>query len=335
MGARIASACVLCIALLGGGPSTAGDVGSELLVVALRDGSRLVGAVVSEDEATVTFRTTSGLELKLARADIESQEPIPSAGPGGPGSIKPELSDPNDTRLMFAPSGRPLRKGDGYFSDHYVIFPGFAYGVTDNVSVSGGVSIIPGLGLNEQALYVSSSLGWRLSKKAAFSLGGFYATGTETSEAGAMFFGVGSFGSSDRSLSLGLGLAATREDEYYYDTAGNYLRSEHRWVFRDAPVLMVGGTLRVAKSLSLVTESWLFLGEDFALSEQPFGVGLRFFGERLSVDVGIVLVAEILDEGFPIPWLSFAYHFGPSRSTANRQAKGGFPGPESWRPRHR
>ena len=66
---------------------------------------------------------------------------------------------------MFAPSGRPLRKGDGYFSDHYVIFPGFAYGVTDNLSVSGGVSIVPGLGLDEQVLYLSSSVGWRLSTK--------------------------------------------------------------------------------------------------------------------------------------------------------------------------
>jgi hypothetical protein len=336
MGARIAGVSLLCIALLGGGPSTADDVGHQLVAVALRDGSRLVGTVVSEDEATVTLRTNSGLELKLARAEIESRGPVPeAAGTGGPDSTKPEISDPNDTRLMFAPSGRPLRKGDGYFSDHYVIFPGFAYGVTDNVSVSGGVSIVPGLGLDEQALYVSSSLGWRLSKKAALSLGGFYATATEPSEAGAMLFGVGSFGSSNRSLSLGLGLAATREQEYYYDTAGNYLRSEHRWVFRDAPVLMVGGTLGVAKRISLVTESWLFLGEDFALSEQPFGVGLRFFGDRLSVDVGVVLVAEILDEGFPIPWLSFAYHFGPSRIAANRQAKGGFPGPENGRPRHR
>ena len=268
MGARIAGVCVLCVALLGGGPSTADDVGSELVVVALRDGSRLVGTVVAEDEATVTFRTTSGLELKLARADIDSRGPVPpAAGAGGPDSTKPELSDPNDTRLMFAPTGRPLRKGDGYFSDHYVIFPGFAYGVTDNVSVSGGVSIVPGLGLDEQALYVSSSVGWRLSKKAAFSLGGLFATGTETSEAGAMLFGVGEL-RLERSLpeprarprrDPGGGVLLRRQ-------RGTTCAAESCWSFRDAPVLMVGGTFRVGKRLSLVTESWLFLGDDFALS---------------------------------------------------------------------
>src|SRR3970040_849893 len=45
--------------------------------------------------------------------------------------------------------------------------------------------------------------------------------------------------------------------------------------------------------------SRLRTGEDFRLSEQPLGVALRFFRERLSVDVGFVLVAEVLDEGFP------------------------------------
>lgn len=335
MGARIAGVFVLLAAFLGRGSSVAYDTSGDPIVVVLQDGSRLVGTVVDEDEETVTFRTTSGLELKLVRADITSREPAPGvAASAGPDLGKPALADPNDTRLLFAPTGRPLRKGDGYFSDHYVIFPGMAYGLTDHLSLSGGVSIIPSLGFHEQLFYVSSSVGWRFREKAAFSLGGLYATGTEANEAGALLFGVASFGPSDRSLSLGLGLATTRNEEYYYDDRGNYLRTDSRWSFRDAPVIMVGGTFRVGKRLSLVTESWLFPGEGFELSQQPFGLGLRFFGERLSVDVGVVLVAEVLDEGFPIPWLSFSYHFGPSRKAANRQSTG-FPRPASWGPRPR
>ncbi|HEY5908521.1 MAG TPA: hypothetical protein VIZ31_10780, partial [Vicinamibacteria bacterium] len=295
---------------------------------------RLVGVVVTEDAETVTFRTTSGLELTLAVSDIVSRGPATTAT----AALEParrELSDPNDSRLLFAPTGRPLRKGDGYFSDHYVLVPGVAYGLTDHVSVSGGVSVIPSLGFDEQLFYVSSSVGWRFQEKAAFSLGGLYATGTEANEAGALLFGIASFGPSDRSLSLGLGLATTRNEEYLSDERGNYTRTESSWSFRDAPVLMVGGTFRVGKRLSLVTESWLFPGGGFELSQQPFGVGLRFFGERLSVDVGLVLVAEVLDEGFPIPWLSFSYHFGPSRKAASRQAAGGFSRTASWRPRRR
>ena len=40
-----------------------------------------------------------------------------------------------DTRLFIGPTGRPLRKGAGYFSDHFIFLPGVAYGVTDNVTL--------------------------------------------------------------------------------------------------------------------------------------------------------------------------------------------------------
>jgi hypothetical protein len=331
--ARFVAACVLGTLLLGSGQGVADEAarGGEVVVL-LTDGGRLVGTIVREGDTTLTLRTTSGLELELAReavASVEARSPRAAADATPPAAA---FSEPNDTRLMFAPTGRPLRKGDGYFSDHYVLFPGFAYGLTDNLNVSGGVSIVPGLRLDEQVFYVSSSAGWRLSSKAAFSLGGLYATSTEANEAGALLFGVASFGSSDRSLSVGIGLAATRNEEFLYDGTGNYLRSERRWSFRDAPVLMVGGTFRVGKRLSLVTESWLFPGDDFKLSQQPLGVALRFFGERLSVDAGFVLVADVIDRGFPIPWLSFSYHFGPSRSVAKPRAHGGFPRPGGGRP---
>lgn len=49
------------------------------------------------------------------------------------------------------------------------------------------------------------------------------------------------------------------------------------------------------------------LGEK--LSDQPFGVALRFFGDRISADVGMIFVGEVIEEGFPVPWLSFSYHF--------------------------
>ncbi len=334
MGARGVAAWVLGALLVASGHGLANEPGISLVVVVLTDGSRLVGTIVKENDTTLTVRTTAGVELELARGAVASVELRAPAEPPAPAGR--EFSEPNDTRLMFAPTGRPLRKGDGYFSDHYVLFPGFAYGLTDNLSVSGGVSIVPGLGLDEQVFYVSSSVGRRLSSKAAISLGGVYATGGDSNEAGAMLFGVAGFGSSDRSLSVGLGLAATRNEEFHYhEPTGNYLRSERRWSFRDSPVLMLGGTLRVGKRLSLVTESWLVLGDDFELSQQPLGVALRFFGDRLSVDVGLVLVADVLDEGLPIPWLSFSYHFGPSRSVVRQRAHRGFSRLDCDRPRPR
>jgi hypothetical protein len=298
--------------------SAADEVAPAVVTITLKDGGTLVGTIVAEDEGGVTLRTTSGVELKLPKQAIasrEAKEPKSEAPANGP------PTDPNESRLMFAPTGRPLGKGNGYFSDHYVLFPGFAYGLTKNLSLSGGVSTIPGLGLSEQIFYVSASSGWKIHDKAAFAVGGFVTAGQpEDTFGAAALFGVSTFGPPDRSLSAGLAFLAVREEEYLFDPSGYYRSTQTHWRFREAPVVMLGGSARLARHVSLISESWLFLGRDFELSQQPFGFALRFFGGRLSADVGVVLVAEVLDEGFPVPWLSFSYHFGPSRRGSSRNA---------------
>jgi len=62
--------------------------------------------------------------------------------------------------------------------------------------------------------------------------------------------------------------------------------------------------------MALVSENWFITGEDWGLGQQPFGIAIRFFGDRVAADVGLILIGEVLEEGFPIPWLSFVYNFG-------------------------
>ena len=218
--------------------------------------------------------------------------PCPSPSPG---------LDPNYSRLLFAPTGRPLRAGDGYFSDYELLFPGVAYGLTDNVTLAGGVSVIPGLGLGEQLLYVSPKIGWNLGPKAAVSVGGLFARAGgegeyDSADSLGIGFAVGTFGGPDRSFSAGVGMAKASGD----DSA--------------TPLLMLGGTATVSRHLALVGETWIRADGEFRASEQPIGVGLRFFGDRLSADVGVILVGDLLDEGFPLPWASMSYHFGNGRA---------------------
>ena len=317
MGTRVMGLLVLAATLVAPRLGAAADeTATDVVTITLKDGGTLVGTIVAEDEAAVTLRTSSGLELKLPKQAIASRG-TPTAT-SEVRSTSP-LSDPNESRLMFAPTGRPLGKGNGYFSDHYVVFPGFAVGLSKNLSLAGGLSTIPALGLSEQVFYVSTSAGWTLGDRAAVAVGGFLAGGASDDLAdfgGAAVFGVGTVGPSDRSLSVGLAFLALREE--VYGPRGEYLSGRTEWRFRDAPVVMLGGNLRVARNLALISESWLFPGKDFELSQQPFGLALRFFNGRLSADVGFLLVAEILDQGFPVPWLSFSYHFGPSRRASSR-----------------
>lgn len=303
---------VLCGFLAGTfGSAAAAD---KVIAVALRDGSRLVGRIASEDDTSLTVATSDGLEVVVPRSSVVS---ITDVGEDG----RSISVDPNYSRLMFAPTGRPLKQGDGYFSDYELLFPGVAFGLTDNITLAGGVSVIPGLGLDEQLLYVSPKVGFNLGDRASVAVGALLAgsgAGDDLDgESAYIGFAVGTFGGPKSSLTLGFGLG---------DTSGE---------FSDAvPIVMVGGTATVSRHVALVTESWLFVGDDFRLSEQPFGVGVRFFGERLSADVGFILVGELLDEGFPLPWLSVTYHFGKSRDGLRSSAArtpGRLPTPRSAR----
>ena len=59
------------------------------------------------------------------------------------------------------------------------MFPSVAYGLTDNLSISGGMSIIPALGLSEQLFYVAPRLGKQFSDRLAVATGVLWARGGE------------------------------------------------------------------------------------------------------------------------------------------------------------
>ena len=260
-------------------------VGS-LVSISLTDGTQVEGTITQETETHVLIETLSGLEVKVPRASIVSIEKHRAGAFFHP--------DPNYTRLMYAPTGRPLRRGDSYFYNHYIFFPGMAYGITDRISLSGGVSVLPGVGLDEQLLSVAPKLGLYTSDEVALSAGVLYMRVQD--DAVGMAFMVGTKGSPDKSFTCGIGLGYIAEEGEDVD-------------FAEHPVLLLGGNIRLSESMALVSENWLITGEDLGLDQQPLGLALRFFGPRIAVDAGVIIIGEVLKEGFPIPWLSFVYNF--------------------------
>ncbi len=265
----------------------------SLVSITLNDGTTLRGRIVQEDADTISMVTLGGLAVKIPRSSVVSIERIRGRVVGG----QFYRSDPNYSRLLLSPTGRPLRKGEGYFSDFYIVLPGIAYGLTDNVSVLAGVSLIPGLGLNEQLFYVAPRIGTQASDAVAVSAGVLYMTLLEEGISGGIVFGVGTFGEEDKSFTVGIGLPYLKEKGQEFQ-------------FGENPILMLGGNVRLSGSIALISENWLILGDNFDLGQQPFTLALRFFGERIAVDLGAIMVGELIKEGFPIPLLSFVYHFG-------------------------
>ena len=260
----------------------------SLVSISLADGTQLEGTITQETETHILVETLAGLEVKVPKTSIVAIEKRHAGAFSRP--------DPNYTRLMFSPTGRPLRRGDAYFFNHYVFFPGMAYGLTDHFALSGGVSVFPGVGLNDQILSVAPKFGLYAGDDVALSAGVLYMN-VAGEGAGGMAFVVGTKGSPDKSVTCGIGLGYIAEEGEDVD-------------FAEHPVLLLGGNIRLSESMALVSENWLITGGDFKLGQQPLGLSLRFLGSKIAVDAGAIIIGEVLKEGFPIPWLSFVYNFG-------------------------
>lgn len=290
-------------------PSPAG-ITADVVTIRMKDGSTLLARIIDQDDERLKIVTVGGLGMEIPRTSVDR---IDQGGGSGEGASRP--SDSNYTRLLFSPTGRPLGKGEGYFSDHYVLFPGVAYGITDNLSIGAGVTVVPGAGLSEQLFYVAPRFGKQFSERVAASAGFLYAGGGDSDDETGLGVGfvMATFGKSDKSLTVGGGVARTTE----YDSVGRFVNGrlvyERRQRVSHTPIVMFGGTARVSRRIAFVSENWLILHDDFKLKDQPFALGLRFLGDRLSADVGVILIGEIIDEGFPVPWLSVTYHFGRSK----------------------
>ncbi len=263
-----------------------------LYTVELKDGNTLQGTIIHKNEESITIRTPGGIEIKAPKKSIVTIKPMRGKMVGE----EYFRVDPNYSRLLFAPTGRPLRKGEGYFSDYYVFFPGVAYGFTDNFSLMAGFSLLPGASFNEQLMYIAPRIGKQFTEKFSLSTGALYLSVVDEFAAG-IAFGSATYGEPDKSFTIGLGFGYTKEEGEDFS-------------FADHPILMLGGNVRLSNSTAFVTENWFITGAGVKMSQQPFSLAIRMFGERITVDLGMIVVMEILDEGFPIPWLSFAYYFG-------------------------
>ncbi len=256
---------------------------SKIQIITIQDGSSVVGRISAVRADSVDFDTKMG-RVSIAIPDIrELVETDASRMRSG----QYWFPNPNTTRLFFAPTGQMLKKGEGYFSDYQLFFPGVAYGVTDNVSVGGGVSLFPA-GLDEQVYYLTPKVGGSLGENVHLAVGalfvGFMGGGPDAT--GGVGYGVGTLGDGDGSVTLGLG----------YGFAGGEIESR--------PVAMAGGEKRVSRRIALVTENYLLPVSE---NNVVYSFGIRFMGERLTTDLAIFNVSGSNIIG--LPFVDFVFKF--------------------------
>ena len=245
----------------------------------LKDGTRAFGRVEQVDGDRVSFRTTAGAVIAVERAQIVSVRA--AAGRIVNGEFRP--ADPNPTRLFFAPTGRSLKRGEGYVGVYEILLPFVQVGVTDRISVGAGTPLIFGFDGEHPFWFTPKAQVLNLEKtQAAVGIMHFMNVGDGSF---GIAYGVVTQGSADSAITLGAGYAYERYGEN--DGAG---------------VAMVGGEHRVSRGVKVITENYVWSGGGIATA------GVRWMGGRLSADLALAVpfgAGEVV--AFPI--VNFVYSF--------------------------
>jgi len=239
-------------------------------ILITKDGSANIGRIVEIKENEIQFETDFGkVTIPISKIEEIKEVPISAFRDG-----KYWFPNPNATRLYFAPTARMLEQGEGYFSDYYLFFPGIAYGMTDNITIGGGISLFPGVDVNEQVFYFTSKVGLKATKDLNIAAGILLVKVPDESSTVGIFYGVSTYGTSDGSITAGFGYGFVDSD------------------IAKKPMIMIGGEKRLSQRTAFVTENWIFPEVDQPLISYRF----RFFGERLSVDLALLNTIIIHDK---------------------------------------
>jgi hypothetical protein len=255
---------------------------AELQILTLRGGSTLVGRITAIGADSLTIDASVG-KVSLAIAGVTDVRTV-AADRLKEGDYW--FPNPNATRLFFAPSGRMLERGDGYVSDYEVFFPGAAYGVTDNVSIGGGMSLFP-TGIDQQLYYFTPKIGGEVHENVNLALGALVVGGIPDERTVGIVYGVGTFGPPDASITAGLG----------YGFAGTTVARN--------PVAMIGGEFRVARNLALVTENYIIPNTH---ANPLYSYGIRLMGEKMTVDLALFNISGE-GSGIGFPYVDFVFKF--------------------------
>lgn len=268
------------------GTDTVAVLADTVYEVRLSDGSVLYGRVTDQTAEELALETQAGATVRLRRSQVVSIRPL--RGRVVEGQVWPE--DPHATRLFFGPTARAIPQGEGYLGVYELFFPFVSYGVTDRFTISAGTPVFPEV-IGEIFYFAPKYEVLRTpTASAAVGVLALFATRELNGSAG-LLYGVGTFGTPDRALTVGATVP--------------FIASDEESDVGDQPAFMVGGEARISRRMKFLTENYFVPGESGAL----ISGGVRFFGERLSADFGVGAGFGDGDNACCLPLVNFVYSF--------------------------
>lgn len=277
---------------------------SKNYLVKMLDGTELTGKILHLDSNKLILSTLSISKLELENKKIKSVTAIDNAQfKGGVYWFE----NPNSTRYLFGPSAFNLKKGEGYYQNTYLVLNSFNYGISDYLSIGGGIELISTFstwannGVPQPIFYVTPKIAVEVVKNFRVGAGVYYlsipsfgAFEDKRAHAG-IFYGVGTYGNADDNITLGLGYGFVDNES------------------TQSPIITVSGMKRISRKTALVTENWFAPIQEFGGGNSYYGIysyGIRFFGEKLSVDLAFINNPDIFESIIiGIPYIDFVVKF--------------------------
>lgn len=264
--------------------------------IKLLDNAIFIGTIIEQDSGTIIMKTAALPRVEIPFKQIRSIERIDKINVKAGAYWFP---NPNATRYLFGASAFSLKKGEGYYQNTYLFLNSFNVGVTDNISVGGGLEFISTFasladGKFDPIFFVTPKFGFEISEKVHAGAGLLYAStpsfGSGNRTGFGIVYGIGTYGSQDNNVTGGLGWGY----------------SESR--LANSPFITVSAMSRFARKSALVTENWFIPTGNGYYSIYSYGI--RFFGESMSVDLAFLVNADIAEAiALGIPYIDFVIKF--------------------------
>jgi hypothetical protein len=262
--------------------------------VTLTNATTLIGRItlVSADSVRVV---SSAMTATVARREVRSVRAYPATALHD-GVLWPE--NPHATRLLFAPTAIPLRRGESYVADFWIFFASAATGITDRFTLGAGMSLFPLDNFTDNLFYALPKYTVISQPRLKVALGALMASvpwssnddGGRRRQSLGILYGVATTGSTESNLTLGAGWG------YVGGTLAN------------KPVITVGGQHRATKRIALISENWFIPFDNGGGGFVSYGV--RMLGEKIAVDLALGSPVGADTFYFPgIPLLGFAFKF--------------------------
>lgn len=284
--------------------------------IELIDGTEIMGNILSSNSTTIVIKTLSIPKLEIPAENLKKIKLIENKV-----IFKgiESIPNPNPTRYFFVPSAFNLKKGEVYFQNTYLFINSLNVGFSNHFSLGAGIEILSTFGNFDNWSPICF-----LAPKVGFKVAEMWHVG-----AGVLWANLGQLvdwnsTSGNRSLFLGYGLLTygTIENNLTFGMGSNWSKGNHT----KNPTFTLNGMFRIGRKTAFITENWLiaysnnhsiydystYQYNEWNTNEYMAFVsyGVRFFGSKLSVDLGFINNADIVKTIFiGVPYADFVVKF--------------------------